>query len=50
MISIRAKDYAAIQKIIKQAHSDIVKFSRDGDGEEVYQFNTQFFKLTKEVL
>lgn len=47
MISIRSKDYAKIQEIIKKVHAEIVKYSCDGDGEELYQFNTQFFRVTK---
>lgn len=47
MISIRVKDYFKVQEIIKKAHSDITEYSCDGNGEELYQFNTQFFRITK---
>lgn len=47
MISIRTKDYTKIQDIINKAHAEIVKYSCDGNGEELYQFNTQFFRVTK---
>lgn len=47
MIAIQAKDYSKIQQIIKKAHAEIVKYSCDGDGDEIYQFNTQFFRITK---
>ncbi len=47
MISIHMNDYSKIQAIIKKAHSDIVKYSSDGNGDEIYHFNTQFFKVTK---
>lgn len=46
MISIRLSDYEKIQKIIRKAHREIVKYSCEGSGEELYQFNTQFFKIT----
>lgn len=47
MISLRAKDYLKAQEIIEAAHAQIVKLSCRGNGEELYQFNTQFFKITK---
>jgi hypothetical protein len=47
MLSIREKDYSKVQEIIKRAHTEILKISCDGDGEELYQFNTQFFRITK---
>lgn len=47
MISIREKDYLKIQEIIKKAHAEIIKYSCSGDGEELYQFNTQFYRITK---
>lgn len=45
-LAIRKKDYKKIQEIIKSAHAKIVALSADGDGDELYQFNTQFFSLT----
>jgi hypothetical protein len=42
----RLSDYEKIQKIIKKAHQEIVKYSCEGDGEELYQFKTQFFRMT----
>lgn len=47
MISIKSKDYAKIQEIIRNAHAEIVKYSCNQNGEELYQFNTQFFRITK---
>ena len=46
MISIRLSDYEKIQQIITKAHQDIVKFSFEANGEEIYQLNTQFFRIT----
>lgn len=47
MISIRSKDYSKVQEIIKKAHAEIVKYSCEGNGDDLYQFNTQFFRVTK---
>ncbi len=46
MISIRVNDYKKAREIIKKAHAEIIRLSCDGDGEELYQFNTQFFRIT----
>lgn len=45
--TIRMKDYPKIQEILKKAHVEVVKYACEGDGEELYQFNTQFFRISK---
>lgn len=47
MISVRMRDYAKVQEIIQKAHDEVLKYSCIKDGEELYQFNTQFFRITK---
>lgn len=47
MITIRTSDYDKIIDIIKNTHRELTKLSTKGKGEEVYQFNSQFFKITK---
>lgn len=46
-ISMKRKDYKKIQDIIKKAHAEILEFSCQGDGEDVFQLCTQFFQLTQ---
>lgn len=48
-ISIKRSDYPKIKKIIEKAHTEIAQFSTIGEGDELYQFNTQFFKITKGI-
>lgn len=47
MISIRMNDYKKAQEIIKRAHGELVKLSCKGNGQELYQLSTQFFRITK---
>ncbi|HEY8269771.1 MAG TPA: TIGR02147 family protein [Pseudobdellovibrionaceae bacterium] len=47
MISVRTKDFSKIQEVIRKAHAEIIKYSCAGNGEELYQFNTQFFRITR---
>lgn len=46
-LAIKSSDYKKILEIIKNAHSEIIKYASSGDGDEVCHFNTQFFHLTK---
>lgn len=46
-ISIKKKDYNKITEIIKKAHSEILKYSTEGEGEEIYHLSSQFFRLTQ---
>lgn len=48
-ISLKRSDYPKIKKILKKAHAQIAQFSTTGEGDELYQFNTQFFKITKGI-
>jgi uncharacterized protein (TIGR02147 family) len=47
MISVRKQDLKKAQKIIQKAHAEILKLSCSGDGEELYYFNSQFFRITQ---
>lgn len=47
MISVRKTDLKKAQKIIQKAHAEILKLSCSGNGEELYYFNSQFFKITQ---
>ena len=47
-ITIKKKNYKKVCDILKKAHQDIVELSCNGDGEELYQLCTQFFKLNME--
>lgn len=46
-LAIKSSDYNKILEIIKNAHSEIIKYASSGDGDDVCHFNTQFFHLTK---
>ncbi|MGZ3789246.1 MAG: TIGR02147 family protein [Bacteriovorax sp.] len=48
-ITIKKKNYKQAQDILKKAHNDLLELSCKGDGEEVYQVCTQFFRLTTDV-
>ena len=48
-LPIRKADFAAAKELIKEFHRALQKLSSKADGDEVYAFNTQFFKLTWEV-
>lgn len=45
-ISIKKKNYKQAQEILKQAHADLLELSCKGDGDDVYQVCTQFFKIS----
>ena len=47
MISVRKTDLKRAQKIIQKAHSEILKLSCSGNGDELYYFNSQFFRITQ---
>lgn len=46
-LAIRKEDFKTIQEILRKAHSDIIALSCDKNGNDVYHFSTQFFKLTE---
>ena len=48
-VSIRSKDLARAREIFKRAHDAIVELNADGFGDDVYQVQTQIFRLTKKV-
>ena len=45
-VAIRKKDYEKAQRIIKEAHTKVLALARKGDADELYQLNTQWFRLT----
>lgn len=45
-ITLKKKNYKKAQDILKKAHAEIMELSCVGDGEDVYQLCTQFFKLS----
>ncbi len=47
-ITLKKKNYKKAQEILKKAHADIREFSCVGDGDDVYQLCTQFFKLSQD--
>lgn len=46
-VTIEAEKYPQFLEIIRRAHLEILKLSADGTGDEVYQMNTQFFRITE---
>jgi uncharacterized protein (TIGR02147 family) len=47
MISLKKDDFKKAQKIIQKAHAELLKLSCTGNGDELYYFNSQFFKITE---
>jgi hypothetical protein len=45
-LSFRKDNYKRAQEIIAEAHRQLLRLAEHGGGEEVYQFNTQLFRLT----
>lgn len=46
-LAIRAKDIPKFQALIDKFHSEVQASGKSSDGDAVYQFNTQFFRLTE---
>lgn len=46
-VAIKTSDMARASQILREAHEKILGLAAHGDGDELYQFNTQFFRLTK---
>ncbi len=46
-LTIQRKDFMEAKKLIERFHADLMQFAREGDGEDTYQMNTQFFRLTR---
>lgn len=44
-LSFRAENMEKVQEILKEAHRQVLRYAEHGKGEEVYQLNTQFFRL-----
>lgn len=47
-VTLHKRDYEKAVEILRQAHKEITNLSCKKDGDELYQFNTQFFRLTKQ--
>jgi len=46
-VSIRSADYHKFQALLREFHEKVTRLAAKGDGDETYQMNTQFFRLTK---
>lgn len=46
-IAFKKSDLGRVAQIIAEAHRQVMALSASGDADEVYQFNSQFFRLTK---
>ncbi len=46
-LAFRKEHFARAQEIIQDAHRQLLQLAAHGNGEEIYQFNTQFFRLTE---
>lgn len=44
-LSFRQENMRKVQEIMKEAHLQVLRFAEHGKGEDVYQLNTQFFRL-----
>lgn len=45
-MAIRKQDYSKVIAILREAHAKILEFAMDSEADDLYQLNTQFFKLT----
>lgn len=45
-LSLRHSQRDQALQVIERAHAELIRLSARGDGEETFQFNTQFFPLT----
>lgn len=45
-ITLKKKHYKKAEEILKKAHTELLELSCAGDGDDVYQICSQFFKLT----
>lgn len=45
-LAFRRENYKRAQEIIATAHKELLKLAEHGKGEDIYQLNTQFFRLT----
>lgn len=46
-IAFKKEDMSKVAEIISEAHAKVLALGVTNDAEEVYQFNSQFFRLTK---
>jgi uncharacterized protein (TIGR02147 family) len=46
-ISFKRENLPQVHEIINEAHKQLLELASKPDGEEVYQLNSQFFRLTK---
>jgi uncharacterized protein (TIGR02147 family) len=46
-ISVKKEDLSKISEIIGEAHQKILELSVKHEGDEIYQLNSQFFRVTK---
>lgn len=46
-LPFKCADREKVEEILRNAHSEILALASKGDAEELYQLNTQFFRLTK---
>lgn len=46
-LAFRRENYPRALKVIEEAHKQLLQLAAQGTGEDIYQFNTQFFKLTE---
>lgn len=46
-LSFRKQDLPRVAEILAEAHRQVLELAAKPDGEEVYQFNSQFFRLTR---
>ncbi len=46
-IPFKRSDREKVEEIIRNAHKELLELAAKGDAEELYQLNTQFFRLTK---
>lgn len=45
-LAFRKANFRRAQEIIQEAHRQLLQLAEHGTGEEIYQFNTQFFRLS----
>lgn len=46
-LPFKMADREKVEEILRNAHREILELAAKGDAEELYQLNTQFFRLTK---